>query len=120
MGIRTVIHQGKEVVIINWSKCKGIGDAIELLEQSAEFHRTSPQKIRTLDIFNGVVGSAPLLERARELNYASMASIKRERSAIVGASRLNRLLRTMFSQSSYEKLPVFKTVEEAMDYLGGN
>ena len=116
MSIKKVTHKGKEIVCIDWSNRSGIDASLELLEESASFHRKSSEKLRTLDIFKGVSGSAPLLHRAKELGMRTFTD-KRERSAAVGIGKLNRLMYTLFSRHNVEELALFNSVEEALDYL---
>ncbi|MBN2716489.1 MAG: hypothetical protein JXX14_11595 [Deltaproteobacteria bacterium] len=116
MSIRKITHKGKEIVCIDWSARKSIVDALCLFEESAAFHRRSGKKLRTLDIFHGVSGNAPLLDRAEELGMNTFTD-KREKSAAVGIGQLNRLMYRLFSQHKTERLAVFSTVEEALDYL---
>ena len=116
MSIRKITHKGKEIICIDWSARRGIVESLDLLEESANYHRSSNRKLRTLDIFKGVSGSAPLLDRARELDMRTFTE-KREKSAAVGIGSLNRLMYTLFSRHSLEKLEIFDSVEDALNYL---
>ncbi|MBN2525418.1 MAG: hypothetical protein JXR76_03425 [Deltaproteobacteria bacterium] len=119
MTIQKIRHKGKEIVCIDWRTRHGIHEALALLEESHEFHRTCAKQIRTLDIFQGVSGSAPFLDKARELGMETIVN-KREKCAAVGIDTLNRLVHKLFGRNDGERPPLFKTVEEALDYLAAD
>jgi hypothetical protein len=113
--LRFVKHKGHFIYVIDFTKC-GPKDLLVLLDMvRADIARHEPGSVLTLADFTGAEVDKTVATRVKEVLVLDRPYVKR--SAWVGIESLPHVFYEHFKNFSQRELPVFKTREEAMEWL---
>ena len=110
-----VKHKGHAILFIDFSHCSP-KEMLLLLEMiRATIARHAPGSVLTLSDFSGAQIDKQVATRAREVLVLDRPYVKR--AAWIGTENLPNVFYEHFKSFSQRELPIFKTREEAMDWL---
>jgi len=113
--LRFVKHEGHAIFLIDFSNCTA-KELLLLLEQvRADIARHAPASVLVLADFTGAQIDKKVATRIKEVLVLDRPYVKR--SAWVGTESLPRVFYEHFKSFSQRELPLFKTREEAMEWL---
>jgi hypothetical protein len=113
--LRFVKHKGHSIFLIDVSHCS-TKDMLLLLDQiKAVVERHEKGSLLILSDFTGTHIDKPVATRAKEVLVLDRPYVKK--SAWIGTENLPHVFYENFKNFSQRDLPVFKTREEAMDWL---
>jgi len=116
MPINWIKYKGKTILEMSY-KGETKEGMLKMLEDSAEILRNSNEKFLTLDDFEGSFGSEEFIKRAKELGR-DVYAFKREKGAMIGVTGVKKILFKAFILfSSDDKITLFDTREEALEFL---
>jgi hypothetical protein len=113
--IQFIEHQGQQIMLIDFSLCSPkevLAIVAEVREQIPEHPRNS---VLTLADFTGAEVDKAVAMRIKETLVLDRPYVKR--SAWVGTEHLPKVFYENFKNFSQREFPIFKTREEAMDWL---
>lgn len=113
--LRFIKHKGHTIYLIDVSYCKE-KELLLLLEQiRTDIARQAPGSVLALADFTGAEIDKKVATRIKEVLVLDRPYVKR--SAWVGTENLPHVFYQHFKNFSQRELPMFKTREEAMDWL---
>jgi hypothetical protein len=113
--LRFIKHKGHAIYVIDFSHCAA-KEVLLLLDQiRADIARHEPGSVLTLADFTGAEVDKKVATRAKEVLVLDRPYVKK--SAWVGTESLPHVFYENFKSFSQRELPIFKTREEAMDWL---
>jgi hypothetical protein len=113
--LRFIKHKGHAIYLIDFKNCKA-KELLVLLEQvRADIARHELGSVLTLAEFEGAEIDKQVATRVKEVLVLDRPYVKR--SAWVGTESLPHVFYEHFKNFSQRELPLFKTREEAMDWL---
>ena len=112
---RFIKHKGHAIYLIDFTHCT-VKELLLLLDQvRADIARHEPGSVLTLADFTGAEIDKNVATRVKEVLVLDRPYVKR--SAWVGAESLPHVFYEHFKSFSQRELPLFKTREEAMEWL---
>jgi hypothetical protein len=112
---RFIKHKGHAIYLIDFTHCAA-KELLLLLDQvRADIARHEPGSVLTLADFTGAQIDKSVATRVKEVLVLDRPYVKR--SAWVGTESLPQVFYEHFKSFSQRDLPVFKTREEAMEWL---
>jgi hypothetical protein len=116
--IRFVSHKGQTIFVVDCSHCSA-KEMLFLLEQVRVIvARHAPGSMLTLGDFTGAEVDRQVATRLKEVLTLDRPYVKR--SAWVGAESLPHVFRDNIKSFSQRDFPMFKTRDEAMEWLVGD
>src|SRR5277367_5659980 len=113
--LRFIKHKGHAIYLIDFTHCAA-KELLLLLDQvRADIARHTPGSVLTLADFTGAQIDKSVATRVKEVLVLDRPYVKR--SAWVGTESLPHVFYEHFKSFSQRELPLFKTREEAMDWL---
>ena len=113
--LRFLKHKGHAIYLIDFTNCEP-KELLLLLDQvRADIARHEPGSVLTLADFTGAQIDKTVATRLKEVLVLDKPFVKR--SAWVGTESLPHIFYEHFKSFSQRDLPIFKTREEAMDFL---
>ena len=113
--LRFIKHKGHAIYLIDFTHCTS-KELLLLLEQvRTDIARHAPGSALTLADFTGAQIDKNVATRIKEVLVLDRPYVKR--SAWVGTESLPRVFYEHFKSFSQRELPLFKTREEAMEWL---
>lgn len=113
--LRFIKHKGQAIYFIDFTHCTA-KELLLLLEQvRADIARHAPGSVLALADFTGAQIDKKVATRVKEILVLDRPYVKR--SAWVGTESLPRVFYENFKAFSQRELPLFKTREEAMEWL---
>jgi hypothetical protein len=113
--LRFIKHKGHAIYLIDFTNCEP-KELLLLLDQvRADIARHEPGSVLTLADFTGAQIDKTVATRLKEVLVLDKPFVKR--SAWVGTESLPHIFYEHFKSFSQRDLPIFKTREEAMDFL---
>ena len=113
--VRFISHQGQSILFVDFSHCKA-EEILRLLPDIQEFITSQPRNsLLALGDFTGTEVRREVADRIKETLVFDRPHIRR--SALVGVDRIPKVFLDSFKTFSQRELPVFKTREEALDWL---
>jgi hypothetical protein len=113
--ISFVTHQGKAIMLIDFSHCQPKEILLLLEEIPATVARHQRGSLLTLVVLHGARIDRAVATRMKEVLVLDRPYVKR--SAWVGAESVPKVYHDNLTSFSQRQLPSFKTREEAMDWL---
>ncbi len=108
-------YKGQAILVIDFSHCSE-KEAFLLLDQiKASVERHDPASLLILTDFTGTHFDKKLATRAKEVLVLDRPYVKK--SAWIGTEHLPRVFHENFKNFSQRELPIFKTREEALEWL---
>lgn len=108
-------YKGHAVFVIDLSHCSN-KEILLLLEQiKASVQRHAPASLLTLADFTGTHIDKKVAQRAKEVLVLDRPYVKK--SAFIGTESLPQVFYENFKSFSQRELPIFKTREEALEWL---
>jgi len=113
--IRFISHQGKKILLVDCTNCT-VEQLIELAALVPAQVTTQPRgSVLLLADFTGAVFDRSTVDRIKPALVFDRPHLKR--SAWVGLEQLPKIFYEHLKAFSQRELPVFKTREEALDWL---
>jgi hypothetical protein len=113
--LRFIKHKGHAIYVVDFSHCAA-KELLLLLDQvRADVARHAPGSLLTLADLTGAQIDKKVATRVKEVLVLDRPYVKR--SAWVGTESLPRVFYEHFKNFSQRDFPIFKTREEAMDWL---
>jgi hypothetical protein len=113
--LRFIKHKGHAIYLIDFTHCAA-KELLLLLDQvRADIARHAPGSVLTLADFTGSEVDKSVATRVKEVLVLDRPYVKR--SAWVGTESLPHVFYEHFKSFSQRELPLFKTREEAMEWL---
>jgi hypothetical protein len=113
--LRFIKHKGQAIYVIDFTHCTA-KELLLLLEQvRADIARHARGSVLTLADFTGAQIDKKVATRVKEVLVLDRPYVKR--SAWVGTESLPHVFYEHFKAFSQRELPLFKTREEAMEWL---
>jgi|ERR1700722_4725185 len=113
--LRFIKHKGHAIFLIDFSHCAA-KELLRLLDQvRIDVAEHEPGSVLTLADFTGAEVDKSVSTRIKEVLVLDRPYVKR--SAWVGTEHLPHIFYEHFKNFSQRDLPLFKTREEAMDWL---
>ena len=113
--LRFIKHKGHAIFLIDLTDCSA-KELLLLIEQvRADIARHEPGSVLTLADFTGAEVDKNVATRIKEVLVLDRPYVKR--SAWVGTESLPRVFYDHFKSFSQRELPLFKTREDAMEWL---
>ena len=113
--LRFIKHKGHAIYLIDFTHCAA-KELLLLLDQvRADIARHAPESVLTLADFTGAHIDKTVATRVKEVLVLDRPFVKR--SAWVGTESLPHVFYEHFKSFSQRELPLFKTREEAMEWL---
>ena len=113
--LRFIEHKGHAIYLIDFSHCAA-KELLRLLDQvRMDVAEHEPGSVLTLADFTGAEVDKNVSTRIKEVLVLDRPYVKR--SAWVGTEHLPHIFYEHFNNFSQRDLPLFKTREEAMDWL---
>ena len=113
--LRFIKHKGHAIYLIDFTHCAA-KELLLLLDQvRADIARHEPGSVLTLADFTGAEVDKSVATRLKEVLVLDRPYVKR--SAWVGTESLPHVFYEHFKSFSQRELPLFKTREEAMEWL---
>jgi hypothetical protein len=113
--LRFIKHKGHAIFLIDFSHCAEKEMLLLLDQVRADVARHEPGSVLTLADFTGAEVDKTVATRIKEVLTLDRPYVKR--SAWVGTESLPHVFYEHFRNFSQRDLPLFKTREEAMDWL---
>jgi hypothetical protein len=113
--LRFIKHKGHAIFIIDFTNCTSREMLLLLDQVKASVERHTPGSLLVLSDFAGAQVDKKVATRAKEVLVHDRPYVKK--SAWVGTESLPHVFYENFKSFSQRELPVFKTREEAMDWL---
>jgi hypothetical protein len=110
-----VKHKGQAIFVIDFSQCSGKEMMVLLDMVRADISRHAPGSVLTLADFSGAQIDKKVATHMKEVLTLDRPYVKR--SAWVGTESLPHVFYENFKSFSQRDFPIFKTREEAMDWL---
>ncbi|HKV78260.1 MAG TPA: hypothetical protein VJP02_08985 [Candidatus Sulfotelmatobacter sp.] len=108
-------YKGHAIFVIDFSHCSNKEILVLLDQVKAAVERHSPASLLTLADFTGTHFDKKVATRAKEVLVLDRPYVKK--SAWIGTESLPRVFYENFKSFSQRELPIFKTREEAMEWL---
>jgi len=116
MSVTTIIHRGKKVIFIDYSKVKSEEEALETLYRVKDMLMNSSEKVLKLNNVEGAFATPKFMSEAKRLNK-EILDAKTHKGAVIGINALQGILLKGFNVFSTQKLVPFMTKEAALNYL---
>jgi hypothetical protein len=113
--LRFIKHKGHAIYSIDFSKCTEKEMLLLLDQVRADVARHAPQSILVFADFTGAEIDKHVATRMKEVLVFDRPYVKR--SAWVGTESLPQVFYEHFKNFSQRELPIFKTREEALEWL---
>ena len=113
--IRFITHQGKKILLIDFSHCSA-EEIVQLLPEVQDVITSEPRdSVLALGDFTDAEVRRDAADRIKQTLVFDRPHVKR--AAWVGTEKIPRVFLDAFRTFSQRELPDFKTREEAMDWL---
>ncbi|MGA2695474.1 MAG: hypothetical protein ABSE92_05410 [Terriglobales bacterium] len=116
--IRTLQHQGKEILLVDFSGCQSPEIITLLAEVQSQIGEQAQDSVFVLADFSGAHVDRNASTRIKEVLVYDRPYVKK--SAWVGTDSLPKVFYENFKAFSQRELPAFKTRAEAMEWLVGD
>jgi hypothetical protein len=113
--LRFIKHQGQAIYVIDFTNCAAKELLLLLDLVRADIARHAPGSLLTLADFTGAQIDRNVATRMKEVLVLDRPYVKR--SAWVGTESLPHIFYEHFKNFSQRDFPVFRTREEAMEWL---
>lgn len=116
MGVSYINYKNKKILLIEYSDCKNVEDTLKILDDiKVEFFKTSGTWYTMHDLSSGY-GSTEFMKKA-DYNVKTFYNSRPAKNAGFGASGLKKILIQGYNRFAKDKIALFNTKEEAMEYL---
>ncbi len=116
MPVSTILHKGKKVVLMDYTKCKSKEELLQMLRESEDYVNAIPDKSLTLSDFTGIHGNSEFMSAAKKASKDTFDH-KVEKAAALGVTGLKKVLLTGYNMIAKNKVVPFDTKEQALDFL---
>jgi len=108
-------YKGHDIFVIDFSHCSNKEMLVLLDQVKASVERHAPASLLTLADFTGTHIDKKVATRAKEVLVLDRPYVKK--AALIGTDTLPHVFYENFKSFSQRELPVFKTREEALEWL---
>lgn len=113
--LRFIKHKGQAIFVIDFSHCPSKEIHLLLDQVHADIARHAPGSIRSLADFTGAEVDKDVAQKIKKVLVLDRPYVKR--SAWIGTESLPHVFYENFKTFSQRELPIFKTRDEALDWL---
>jgi hypothetical protein len=109
------VHQGKRVLIIDYSKCD-VTQMKEMIEVTRSLIATqAPNSLLTLSDVTGATFNIDVVEELKEMTKHNAPYVRK--AALIGVTGLQAFIYSVVQSFSKRNIPIFSKKEEALKYL---
>lgn len=108
-------YQGRDIFVIDFSRCTNKEMLLLLDQVKASVQRHAPASLLVLTDFSGTRIDKKVATRAKEVLVLDRPYVKK--SAWIGTENLPHVFYENFKSFSQRELPIFKTRQEALEWL---
>lgn len=116
MSISYKTHNGKKVMVIDYTKCKNVEDTLKVLDLVRMEYLKTEEKLLTVNNFEGAFGSTEYMKKASEYGK-EVFNDRTSKNAAIGITGIKKILLQGYNMVVKDKVVPFDTMEEALDYL---
>jgi hypothetical protein len=116
MSTSYIFHKGKKILYIDYTKCKSTEETLRVLEMARQEYLKTNEMILVLNDFREAYGSNEFMKRARELGK-ELFHDRTKKSAALGVVGIKKILVNAYNVFAKNKINIFNTKEEALDFL---
>lgn len=116
MAVRWVTHNGKKIMVSDFSGLRKNEQMLPALEETIKEYCAQTEKVRHLLNFTDSVITSEFMNRAKEATKILPMQLT-EKDAYVGISGVKSVLLKAYLMFTGEKAGVFNNEAEALDYL---
>ena len=113
--LRFIKHKGQAIFVIDFSECTAKEMLLLLDQVQADVARHAPGSIRSLADFTGAEIDKEVAQKIKKVLVLDRPYMKR--SAWIGTESLPHVFYENFKSFSQRELPIFKTRDEALEWL---
>lgn len=114
--VRFIEHKGKQVLFHDLSHILNPSEALPLVARSKSIvGQQPPHSLLTLTYVEGSRFNKEIIEALKDLVMHNKPFVKH--GAIVGLSRLMRVIYVTLTQLTGRRLPTFNTIDEGLEWL---
>ena len=116
--IRFIDHQGKKILLVDLSSCS-VNEVEEIVRRVPDYVTVQPRgSVLVLTDFTGAAFDQDALRAMKETAVFDKPFVKK--SALIGTQSLPREFHEAMTSYSRRELLIFKTREEALDWLASD
>jgi hypothetical protein len=113
--IRFITHQGKQILLLDFSGCEA-DEVLETIEEGKKVIRVHPQhSLLTLTNVEGTHYNMAITNAMQEFAHGNKPFVKA--GAVIGISGLKKIVYDAVMKFSGRNLPAFDDIEKAKDWL---
>jgi len=116
MSVSYIYHKGKKIMIVDYTKCKSVQDTLDVLEKVRQEYLKSNEMLITLNDFRDAYGSNEFMQKANQLGK-ELFDKRTLKTAAIGVVGIKKILVNAYNMFVKNKLVMFNTKEEALDWL---
>jgi hypothetical protein len=116
MSVSYIMHKGKKVMIVDYTKCKSTQETLDVLEKVRQEYLKTNEMIISLNDFREAYGSNEFMKRAQAL-AKEVFDKQTLKTAAIGVNGIKRILVNAYNVFVKNKVYIFNTKEEALDWL---
>jgi len=116
MSVSYVFHKNKKIMIVDYTKCKTVQDTLDVLEKVRQEYLKTNEMIISLNDFRDAYGSNEFMKRANQLGK-ELFDQRTIKTAAIGVVGLKKILVSAYNVFVKNKINIFDTKEEALDWL---
>jgi hypothetical protein len=116
MALSYILHKGKKIMYIDYSKCKNLDEMLAVLDSAKKEYEKTTESYLTINDFSNTFGSKDFMNKAKELGPVIFDK-RTIKSAIIGVTGIKRILLQAYNTVVKNKQVPFDTKDEALEYL---
>ena len=116
MSVSYIIHKGKKIMIVDYTRCKTAQETISVLEAVKDEYLKTDEMIISLNDFRDAYGSNEFMKRANQLGK-ELFDKRTLKTAAIGVTGIKKILVNAYNVFVKNKVTLFNTKEEALDWL---
>ncbi|MBN1925379.1 MAG: hypothetical protein JW798_06060 [Prolixibacteraceae bacterium] len=116
MGISYIQHKGKKIMFCDYSQCKTKEETIQVLGMAREEYLKTDESFLVLNDFSGGVVSNEFMEKAKQYGK-ELFDARTPKTASIGISGMKKVFISTYNLFVKNKLSIFETKAEALDFL---
>lgn len=116
MSLSIIEHNGRNVLYIDYSRCKSTEEMLAILETVKEHFVRSHGTFLTLNDFTGVTADNEFMAKVKSYSN-KIFDPRTERSAVLGVTGLKKMILCMYNTMVSNKQVPFYDKTKALNYL---
>jgi hypothetical protein len=116
MSVSYIIHKGKKVMIVDYTKCKTVQETLDVLDLVRQEYLKTNDMIISLNDFSEAHGSNEFMNKAKQLGK-ELFDKRTTKTAAIGVVGLKKILVNAYNVFVKNRIYIFDNKEEALDWL---